>query len=83
VITVRIDGYLVHRKLEDALKTIVGETAWRGNEVPLIGRKQRWDMLFEINGARVAVEFDGDEHYRNTLKIKAGTEKDESASASG
>ena len=29
------------------------------------------------------VEFDGDEHYRHTLKIKADIEKDEAASVSG
>ena len=37
-------------------------------------------MLYEIGGHRVAVEFDGDEHYRHTLKIKADIEKDEAAS---
>lgn len=40
-------------------------------------------MVIELNGARFAVEFDGDEHYRHSLKIKADREKDSVASAGG
>ena len=81
--TVRIDGYLVQAKLETALKEIVGDAAWRGSEVRVGTRRQRWDMVFERDGRLVAVEFDGDEHYRHTLKIKADREKDEAARVAG
>ena len=82
-ITVRIDGYIVQHKLEVALRQIVGEPAWRGSEVRVGSRRQRWDMVYERDGVHVAVEFDGDEHYRHTLKIKADREKDEAARAGG
>jgi hypothetical protein len=83
VTTVRIDGYLVQAKLEAALRAIVGDDAWRGTEVRVEGRRLRWDMVYEFDGHRVAVEFDGDEHYRHTLKIKADREKDEAARVGG
>ena len=77
-IRLEIDGYLVQNKLERALAAIVGAAAWRGAEVQVIaGRRQRWDMVYEGPMGKVAIEFDGDEHYRNTLKIKADNEKDE------
>ena len=56
--TVRIDGYLVQAKLEAALRAIVGDDAWRGTEVRVEGRRLRWDMVYEFDGHRVAVEFD-------------------------
>jgi hypothetical protein len=81
---VRIDGYLAQAKLAEALASIVGEAAWRGREVRVkAGSLQRWDMLYEIASEKVAVEFDGDEHYRHSLKIKADREKDELAKLGG
>ncbi len=76
-ITVTIEGYLVQAKLESALKAIVGAEAWRGTEQPVVaGRKRRWDMVFHGVIGKVAVEFDGPDHYRDALKIKADLEKD-------
>lgn len=83
MVTVRVDGYLDQSKLESALKTIVGDSAWRGREVRLEAGRQRWDMVLEIDGRPVAVEFDGDEHYRHSLKIKADRAKDRAASEGG
>ncbi len=40
-------------------------------------------MGFNEGARRVVVEYDGDEHYRNTLKIKADQEKDLLARAQG
>jgi len=79
---IAIEGHLVQHKLAAALSAVVGAGAWRGAEVRVVaGRRQRWDMLYEAeDGSAVAVEFDGDEHYRNILKVKADREKDELAS---
>lgn len=83
-ITVTIDGYLVQQKLASALKQIVGAEAWRGTEQRIVvDRKLRWDMVFEDINGKVAVEFDGDEHYRHSLKIKVDREKDACARAAG
>ena len=40
-------------------------------------------MSYQIKGQVTVVEFDGDEHYRNTLKIKADEEKDKVAREHG
>jgi hypothetical protein len=40
-------------------------------------------MVFEDASGKVAVEFDGDEHYRHSLKIKVDREKDAYARADG
>ena len=83
-IQVRVDGYLVQAKLEEALMAIVGAAAWRGREVQVVsGRRQRWDMVYETSAGRMAVEFDGDEHYRHTLKMKIDSEKDGLAKLGG
>jgi hypothetical protein len=72
---ISIEGYLIQSKLEAALKAIVGE-GWIGRELKVIGTHRRWDMAYRLRGATTVVEFDGDEHYRNTLKIKTDREKD-------
>jgi hypothetical protein len=79
---VTIDGYLTEAKLAAGLKQIVGDR-WTGVELKVAGTRRRWDMGFEEAGRRVVVEYDGDEHYRNTLKIKIDREKDEVAKAEG
>jgi hypothetical protein len=80
---VLVAGYLTQQKLEAALLQVVGE-AWQGSERRVIeGRKLRWDMVFRSREGSVAVEYDGDEHYRNALKIKVDREKDELAHAAG
>ena len=76
MITIDIDGHLVQEKLATALRQIVGSSAWRGTELVDRPRRFRWDMVYEDAGRTVAVEFDGDEHYRHSLKIKADLEKD-------
>ena len=70
-----IEGYLMQAKLEQALKSIVGND-WRGREITVPGTRKRWDMLFVRAGKTFVVEFDGDAHYRNSLKIKTDREKD-------
>jgi hypothetical protein len=79
---ITIDGYLVQAKLEAAIKQIVGD-GWRGRELRVHGTKRRWDMAYELNGKITVVEFDGDEHYWNALKIKVDREKDKIAAGLG
>lgn len=80
--TVVIEGYLTESKLAAALRDIVGE-AWRGGEVSFPGSRRRCDMALSLEGKTVFVEYDGDEHYRNSLKIKADQEKDAIARSHG
>jgi len=73
---IEIEGHLLQKKLEGALCQIVGESAWRGRELKVPGSRRRWDMAYEIDGLTTVVEFDGDAHYWNSLKIKVDAEKD-------
>lgn len=79
---ITINGYLVQAKLEEALKALVGH-AWIGRELQVPESRRRWDMAYRIQNTTVVVEFDGDEHYRNTLKIKVDREKDRVAEGLG
>lgn len=73
---ITINGYLVQEKLETALKAIVGDSNWHGRELLVPGSRRRWDMAYQINRHITVVEFDGDAHYRDSLKIKVDCEKD-------
>ena len=41
------------------------------------------DMSYQIDGRITVVEYDGDEHYRHSLKMKADRAKDEIARKQG
>lgn len=82
MVTVEIEGYLLQRKLETALRKIVGES-WSGAEVRVEGTRYRWDMVYTRSGQTVVVEFDGDEHYRDTRKIRVDRIKDRIADENG
>ena len=73
--SVIVDGFLIQEKLEVALKAIVGY-GWKGREIVIPGTQKRWDMAFEKNGQTFIIEYDGDEHYRNSLAIKTDKHKD-------
>jgi hypothetical protein len=77
-----ITGYLTEPKLAAALHEILG-SRWGGSQFQLPDSRRRWDMWFTDDGGRVVVEYDGDEHYRNTLKVKTDKEKDAAAEAHG
>lgn len=77
-----IDSYLTERKLGVALRELFPEK-WVGGQVKLPGSRRRFDMAYQDNGVTVLVEYDGDEHYRNSLKIKADREKDQLAQEAG
>lgn len=65
--TITIKGYLTEAKLAAALQQVVGES-WVGRQVvlPLSGHK--WDMAYRREGAMVLVEYDGDHHYRDSMR---------------
>jgi len=76
---IEIEGYLIQSKLETALQQIVGSKNWKGREIRVPGTRRRWDMAFELNNKTTVVEFDGDTHYWNSLRIKVDQEKDQAA----
>lgn len=49
----------------------------------LPGSRRRFDMAFFDNNTTVFVEYDGDEHDRDSMKIKADREKDRLAADNG
>ena len=49
----------------------------------MIGSRHRWDMAYQSGGNMTVVEYDGDEHYRHSLKIKVDRVKDEAARTQG
>ena len=73
-----VKDFLTQEKLEHLLKDISG-SGWLGNELRVPNSKRRWDMAFKLDSNTFIVEYDGDEHYRNSLKIKTDMEKDEVA----
>jgi hypothetical protein len=79
---IAIAGYLVQSKLAAALSTIVGD-GWLGSELKLPSSRRRWDMAYRLANKTTVVEFDGDAHYRDPLKIKVDVEKDAVAKSLG
>jgi hypothetical protein len=73
-----IEGYLTESKLSAALQQIM-PGGWIGDQVRAEGSRHRWDMSYQVERTVTVVEYDGDEHYRHSLKIKADRAKDEIA----
>lgn len=80
--SIRIPGYLTESKLSKALQQLLPDH-WLGEQVPVGNTRQRWDMAFNVDGRITVVEYDGDEHYRHSLKIKADQSKNEAARSFG
>jgi very-short-patch-repair endonuclease len=78
----RHKDYTTQATLAAALREIFA-SSWRGNEVVVPGSRRRWDMAYSQDNRIVVVEYDGDEHYRSSLKIKVDHEKDAAAKAQG
>jgi hypothetical protein len=70
-----VESYLTEQRLKVALQQLLGDE-WAGGHVALPGSRRRFDMAFRSQGMTVLVEYDGDEHYRHSMKIKADCEKD-------
>lgn len=81
-VKVIVESYLTEGKLATALRQMVG-AAWAGGQVSLPGSRRRFDMAFRSGGTTVLVEYDGDDHYRDSLKIRADCQKDELAASHG
>ena len=81
-ILIEIDGFLTEPKLAAAIQQLVGDD-WIGTQVMLPGSRFRWDVAFRRDGSQVLVEFDGDAHYRDSLKIKVDQMKDSFALQQG
>jgi len=80
--SVKIDGYLTESKLSSALQRLLPD-GWLGDQVHVEGSRYRWDMSFQMDGIVTVVEYDGDEHYRHSLKIKSDRAKNEIARKQG
>ncbi len=81
-VKVVIESYLTEKKLAIAIAQLVGDK-WTGGQVKLPGSRRRFDMAFVDNGTTTLIEYDGDEHYRDSLKIKADRQKDQLATDNG
>jgi hypothetical protein len=81
-VKVVIESYLTEAKLAVAIAQLVGD-AWAGGQVKLPGSRRRFDMAFRHYGTTVLVEYDGDDHYRDSLKIKGDRQKDILATENG
>ena len=77
-----IQGYLTEGRLAAALKELLADQ-WLGSQISLGGTRQRWDMSCRLGGVTCVVEYDGDEHYRHSIKIKADRAKDAIARTAG
>ncbi len=71
-----VDGYLTQAKLESVLLDVLGDNNFIGREVRVPNSHRRWDMLFKISEQTYVIEFDGDQHYRDTMIMKSDREKD-------
>ena len=80
--TIKVDGYLTESKLSKALQALLPDE-WLGEQVPVSNTRQRWDMAFKAKGKITVVEYDGDDHYRHSMKIKGDLAKDEIARSLG
>ena len=79
---IRIEGYLTESKLSQVLEQLLPD-GWLGNEVRVTGSRQRWDMSYQVGGMITVVEYDRDENYRHSVRIKGDRAKDEVARAQG
>jgi hypothetical protein len=78
-----IEGHLTQPKLAAALKQVLGDS-WLGEEVTVAaGSRRRWDMAYRSTDGTVVVEYEGDPHYWNSIRIKIDREKDRAAADSG
>ncbi len=79
---IKIEGYLTESKLSIALQQLLPDS-WLGDQVRVVNSRQRWDMSYKLDDITTVVEYDGDEHYRHSIKIKVDRAKDKIARTQG
>lgn len=80
--TVKYEGYLTQQKLSAVLREALKDKYTSFIEEQKVAGKPRcrWDMYMMFHdGREIAVEFDGDQHYRDTLVMKLDLEKEDLA----
>ena len=84
--TVKYEGYLTQQKLASLLKEALKDkyTSFI-EEQKVVGKPRcRWDIYMTFpDGREIAIEFDGDQHYRDTLVMKLDLEKEDLADKAG
>ena len=83
---VKYEGYLTQQKLSALLREALKDKYDLFMEERKVAGKPRcrWDMYMTFsNGREIAVEFDGDQHYRDTLVMKLDLEKENLADEAG
>ena len=68
-----VKGYLTETKLAEIISALAPHTFT--SQFKLDGFNYRWDFKYETPSDRVLVEYDGDEHYRNTTVIRVDQAK--------
>ena len=84
--TVKYEGYLTQQKLSAVLREALKDKYTSFIEEQKVAGKPRcrWDMYMTFpDGREIAVEFDGDQHYRDTLVMKLDLEKENLADEAG
>lgn len=77
---IQIKGYLTEKKLGKLLNEIFGKVE---SQVPLPDGRRRWDFRLNIGDRILVVEYDGNDHYQDALRIKGDHDKDEVAKELG
>lgn len=80
--TVTIKRYLTEQSLAAALYSLSG-SRWHGTQVQLPGSRYKWDAAYKAGRKLVLVDYDGDGHYRDALRVKYDALKDREARAAG
>ena len=84
--TVKYEGYLTQQKLSALLREALKDKYAAFMEEQKVAGKPRcrWDIYMTFpDGREIAVEFDGDQHYRDTLVMKLDLEKEDLADEAG
>ena len=84
--SVKYEGYLTKQKLSALLREALKDKYAAFMEEQKVAGKPRcrWDIYMTFpDGREIAVEFDGDQHYRDTLVMKLDLEKEDLADEAG
>jgi hypothetical protein len=79
-----IKEYLTETKLREVLHKIIKKEDWlytdrKDGEIQIPNSRRRWDIGFTYDQQTYIVEFDGAQHYYDSLVIKSDNIKDEIA----